>query len=403
VCNENWRADTAKYDLDRDAECKPPFLAWALLWGLGIVVPTVSIFVDIFWKSPFHILGRDFSNLYVAGRLAIEGRTYCIFDVWCFRGAMINHIGLVAQQNYSYPPHALLIAVPFATLPYYASLLTWTVLGSAFFMWAASLYLPRGIKPWMAIATPAALINIWNGHYGFLFGGLWLLSFRLIKSRPERSGILAGLMTFKPHLGLFIAILMASRLRAFLAAVGTTAAVVALSALIFGPSSWFEFLTTTFDQQVNILNRGSNEFYFMMMPSAYVTYGRTFGLLAQAIYALAAIMLLIKYRKLDPFCAATATFVVMPYAFNYDMTVACLGIAVLLYLEWGTLSWPARITLSLAFLVPELTYVGKVVPLLIPPILLIALWLQLTRSGSGCVHEHSSRDRAPPPMLIASV
>jgi hypothetical protein len=356
---------------------KPPFLYWALLWGLGSVVGLMSIGVDILRPQSSHAIGRDFANLYTAGRLVLEGRTYCAFDVDCFRLALMRHADIVSMQNYSYPPHALFIATPFSIFPYYLSLALWTVLGAAFFIWVARRWLPEGLFPILAALTPAGVINIWNGHYGFLYGGLWLLSFQFIGQRPVRSGIAAGLLTFKPHLGLFIGVLMLTKRRALVAAITTTFLLIAASALVFGWSTWDGFLAGTLGEQVDILTRTTGDFYFRMMPSAYVVFGTRYGVIAQCIFALAAMMLLVRARRLDAFGAATATFLVVPYVFNYDMTVACLGYGILLYRSWSQLSVVERAALSLAFLVPEITYLGYVVPMVIPPVLLSALYVQL--------------------------
>src|SRR5690242_68550 len=95
---------------------------------------------------------------------------------------------------------------PFALMPYYLALAVWTVAGMAFFIWCARLFLPKGFPPLIAALTPAATINIWAGHYGFLFGGLWLLCFYFLDQKPKLAGMFAGLLTFKPHLGLMIAV-----------------------------------------------------------------------------------------------------------------------------------------------------------------------------------------------------
>lgn len=351
---------------------RPPFVLWWTLWGLGAAVAAISLAIDLFLPRPDHVLGRDFSNLYAAGRLVLGGEAACAFDVECFRSALSSTFGIESVQNYSYPPHALFLAAPFALLPYHAALLAWTVAGAAFFIWAAKPYMAEGFPPVLAVLTPAATLNIWNGHYGFVVGGLWLLAFQWIRERPASSGAAAGLLTIKPHMGLFVAVLMLTKWRAFAAAVLVTLALVALSAIAFGASTWQAFLSSTAGTQLDILGRGE-AFYFRMMPSAYVAY-RPYGLLPQVAFALAAVALLVRARSLDPFALATATFLVVPYVFNYDMTVACLGFAQALYCRWGALRPAEKAVLMGAFLAPELTYVANWI---VPPLLLAALYVQL--------------------------
>ncbi|HEX5237043.1 MAG TPA: glycosyltransferase family 87 protein [Sphingomicrobium sp.] len=365
-----------------------PILFWRLLWLLGAIVATVSIAFDILVPSSNHIMGRDFTNLWVAGKLVQAGQIGCIFDPQCFRDGMHGMLGLVTIQNYSYPPTALFVAAPFGMLSYDAALITWTVGGIAFFVWCARPFLPRGFPPLLAALTPAGAINIWAGHYGFLLGGLWLLCFRSLERRPRLSGICAGLLTFKPHLGLMIAASMLRDRRALAAAVLTTIALVLLSAAAFGPLSWREFFSATISQQHAILTSSNDTFYFLMMPSAYVAYGRgILGIALQILFACAALGLLIWARRWDAFSAATATFLFLPYVFNYDMTVACLGFALFLHDRWSSLGWAQRLVVVLAFLAPELTYFAD---FLVPVALSGGLYLQLRE-----INRTSGADDAP--------
>src|SRR5690348_17359648 len=65
----------------------------------------------------------------ISGRLVIEHRPACAFDVSCFRDAMLGELHILTVQNYSYPPSALFVAIPFAVLPYYVALAVWTLCG----------------------------------------------------------------------------------------------------------------------------------------------------------------------------------------------------------------------------------------------------------------------------------
>lgn len=372
---------------------RPPWVYWCCLWGVGSAVALVSIISDLFRHSLSQVVGRDFSNLWVAGKLALSGQIWAVFNPDGFRAALHDYLGMLSMQNYSYPPHALFIAVPFALFPYYVALALWTFLGASFFILASRPFLPKGFPRLLAILTPAATLNIWNGHYGFLFGALWLLCFRNLRVKPSRSGLAAAALTFKPHLGLFIALAVCTKRRALLLAIGGTIGLIVISQLVFG--GWADFLTRTVAEQDHILTNPDQNFYFLMMPSAYVIFGRAWlGIVMQVLIAATAVGLLIKKPTLDPFALSTATFLIVPYCFGYDMTVACVGFAVALYSRWSELHWPARLALSGAFLTPELTYVfGYPVPFL----LLAALAIQLKqaaveREGHVTAPAESARD-----------
>lgn len=374
-----------------------PFVPWAILWLLAGVVAWVAIFGDVTQPDPRHVIGRDFSNLWMAGKLALAGHSACIFDPNCFRVNLVDLLGLTAKQNYSYPPHALFIAIPFAMLPYYSALALWTGAGALFFTACAKPFLPEGFPPYLAAFTTAGWLTIWNGHYAFVLGGLWLLFFLWIERRPSRAGVIAGLLTFKPHMGLMIAATALKRPVAVSIAVATTAGLVIASAMIFGPHRWSDFLVSTTTTQGEILSRTAPELYFLMMPSSYVAFGRgPAAVAAQMISAIAAIALLWRSRAWDAFSAATATFLIVPYVFNYDMTVACLGYAICLHQQWQRLRWFERAGFFFAFLSPELTFF---VPQLVPLSLLYALKLQLQLGGES--FESRSRQSAMEPVAVA--
>jgi len=78
------------------------------------------------------------------------------------------------------------------------------------------------------------------------------------------------------------------------------------------------------------------------------------------------------------FISATATFLILPYAFNYDMTVVSLGFALMLFRHWEGLPAWQRAALIGGYLSPQITFLIRVfeVPLA-PAVLLIGLYAQL--------------------------
>lgn len=358
---------------------RPSILYWTLLWASGVVFVLLAALHDFLSPADLTPPGRDFANLYAAGKLMLSGEASQAFHVESFRLAILRATDTLTVQNYSYPPHALFIAAPFALLPYPAAFLAWSIAGALFFYWAAKPSV--SFAPWLAVLTPAAMLNFWTGHYGFLLGGLWLLYFRFLSSRPVLAGFVASALTFKPHMGLFVGLSALSSPKALVSAIAGTVALFALSAWAFGMDCWALFFSNTFATQVAILAGQSADFYFHLMPSAYVAFGRNaVSVVLHLTFAAAAICILIRYRRIDPFVLATATFIVIPYVFAYDMTVACLGFAVMLWRQWPALSQPHRLILSAALVSPILTIV--LAPL-VPPILLAALYVQ-TR---GAPHE----------------
>jgi hypothetical protein len=78
-------------------------------------------------------------------------------------------------------------------------------------------------------------------------------------------------------------------------------------------------------------------------------------------------------RNFNIFTAATATFLISPYGFHYDMSAACLGFVVLIYSHWGDMPHWHKLVASLAFLSPVIVGFGT---WWVPPILLLGLFVE---------------------------
>lgn len=343
-----------------------PFVAG--LWILGSLVTLWMVWRG--WGQNQLSIDKDYANLWVAGRLALDGNFAAIFNVEAFRQASVPLLGERIPGNYSYPPHALFLATPFALLPYEASLVAWTLAGMAFFMWAAREHCHKVMPLFLAVLTPAALDNIRFGHYGFFVGGLFLLAF---SSRSRTAGLAAAALTIKPHMGLLVAVQMLLKRRALLIAVAATAGLVIASLVAFGVSSWSAFLTETFAYQTGLITPAKRGALVHMMPTPLVGY----GLAGHLVFGSAAVLLVA--RNFNVFTAATATFLILPYAFHYDMTVANLGFAILIYTRWDEMALAEKLVACLGFLAPEFTSFGT---WFVPPILLAGLYVQ-TRQLEG--------------------
>jgi len=286
--------------------------------------------------------GRDFANLWSAGRLWIEGKTAILYDVEAYQAWQRIALGPgIDNHNYSYPPISLFYAPAFGALPYLAALAAFLSLSVAAFWWAAREWLARfGLSPWWALALPSALLCLWAGHYGLIVAALWCLAWARLERQPYLAGIAAGLMLIKPHLAILMPLMLARRgaWRAFGAAAATVASLGGLSVVTFGPGLWRTYLSSTSGLQLALVAEPDTMFGLMMptWATTLVAWGLPVdGALAlQAVVALAATGALLWKLPADPIRAgalgAVATFLVLPYGFNYDMPA--VGLAALLFL-----------------------------------------------------------------------
>jgi len=376
-------------ELQRVGPGRIPWVIWVLLFAINAVPWLTFSFADMLSLGPGFVSragmlwGRDFSNQWFGGTFALQGMN--VYDHSAYQAA-IGKYGATAFQNYSYPPHTLLLGAVFSLFPYPLALLLWAIVGSILFYRAAKPFVP--FSPWLVLLVPA-VARIPYGQFGLLASALYLYSMR-------GSGIAAGFLTMKPHLGFLLAAAMVvkRRYRQIVVAVGVTCILLLLAEGLFGLGS--AFLDEGLQTQTRVLRNTLDAPYFNVMPSAYVALRHTgLGWAGQAAVAAAALFILWQLRSADlkdlAFPVATATFIVLPYGFAYDMAVVSVGFAAILYAQWKDLSWVERIVALLAFSVPNLIFI-HVVPL----ILLAGLWLQLAVwRREGPVADGTSAENSP--------
>jgi len=335
----------------------------AALWFIGASVPLAGLL------TPIAIGDRDFANYWLAGsgfRAGVD-----IYDpaaLRAFSDASLNAF----LPNFTYPPPLLFLLVPLSFLPPYAAYLFWVIATGALFYIAARQHIPDGFPAVLVLLTPAALININFGQTSFLVGALWLFAF-------NGSGMSAAFLTIKPHMGFLVAFRILIDARAVVVGAITVLAMVLLSALVFG--GWAQFLAHAFRFQGEMMVSSPHPFWYRQMVAPSTGY----GMLGWVLFAAAAAYLL--WRAYNVFTAATATLLMSPYALHYDMTVACLGFAVLLHSQWDRMTFYQRSIIALGFLVPVTVRFGT---WFAPPVLLLALKEQVELNARD-VLAHSRR------------
>ncbi|MGZ8281669.1 MAG: glycosyltransferase family 87 protein [Allosphingosinicella sp.] len=365
---------------------------WQILWILTAIVGLTLFARDLF---NLHgglsiggetLWGRDFVNVYSSGALVLQGRLDILYDVAAYRAFQLDTFaGALDNHNYSYPPVTLLYTWLFALLPYPVALAGWLAGTAALFARAAKPYLTGvGLPAWLAIAAPASVINLWAGHYGFLIGALWLFAWSNLNRRPALAGVLIGLMVVKPHLALLAPIVLLWRREwlAFAAATATTIALVGLSGVLFGFDLWMTYLTETTRFQAAMVD-DVGAFFLTMMPTltpalAIAGLPLAAATVLQAMCGLTAIAALLAWlpRKAEEaaMATATATMLVLPYAFAYDMTVVGLAGLILFRRALGQRpGWFAIVAGAAAFAPMAVIYLNAAALPLVPLLLAFQL------------------------------
>lgn len=309
--------------------------------------------------------GRDFINVWTGGNLLLADRPDVIYDLAAYPEYQRGLFGDIDPHYYSYPPITFPLATLFAALPYPFALALWLGGTGALFVVAARPWWPdRAGWPVLALLTPAALVNIWAGHYGFLVGALFLFGWRRIDDRPILAGVFFGLMLIKPHLAVLVPLVLILRgdWRVIASGAITVVALIGLTLLLYGADPWAEYLTRTSAMQASLID-AQGMFFRLMTPSlaaSAIMLGASWpvALGLQAVLATGGIgMVVIATLRRVPLdrialLAASCTFLVLPYSFNYDMTVVMIGaLALMIRID---LSEGERKLAMLGFVAPQL-------------------------------------------------
>jgi len=288
-------------------------------------------------------VGRDFLNTWMGGRSAFSGGPANWFDSDVYMAAILKVTGIpdLAPMYWSYPPHLMLFIWPFGLLGFLPSYMVWCAVGLALYVWAA---VAGGVdrRCWMFLAVaPAVTVNVFLGQNGFLTAALLIGGLANLDRRPIIAGILFGILTIKPQLGLLLPVLLVlgGHWRVISSAIATTALLVAATAIWFGPDIWIQYLHKVAPQQHDLLNV-AGVMGWPIVASAFVN-ARLVGLpdnhawMVQGVVSACAFGAVVWtfWRKRDPVLSqalyVTATFLFSPWILNYDMVVFGWTVALL--------------------------------------------------------------------------
>jgi arabinofuranan 3-O-arabinosyltransferase len=136
-------------------------------------------------------------------------------------------------------------------MPYFTAFGAWVV--ATLFLYGTAVYtiIPRRAAVIAALSPFFVAVNADFGHNGFVTAALVGFSLAFLERRPWLSGILLGLLSYKPHIGvLFPFALLASRnWRALASAAIATVILGVGAAFAFGSEGWVSFLHTLLDRR----------------------------------------------------------------------------------------------------------------------------------------------------------
>lgn len=233
-------------------------LAWLVAAAYGLIVAWSHIdgyraaqrgappfYIDYTWTYAAALLLRDIPAEYAYLPRAMTEAGRAAAHV-IYAGISEEQAQRVGFAPFMYPPTFMLLVAPLGYLPYLLSWFLWLGVTALPYLTLMRRLLPGPLAWPLALAAPPVYFNLMYGQSGFLSAGLIGLGLSLLRSRPVWAGVLIGLASVKPNLGVLIplALIAGGHWRACAAATLSVAATIAASLLAFGDEPWFAFIGT---------------------------------------------------------------------------------------------------------------------------------------------------------------
>ena len=346
------------------------------------------------WRHS-ELLAQDWIVYYAAISAALAGKVSLIFDAASFTRYQYETLtpwfsAAPVLHPWLYPPHYLLLLVPFGLLPFapaYAAFVLITAVAAL----AALARWPRGL---MLFFFPASCVTALTGQNAFLSTALLIGGFRLLDKQPVLGAIALGALSYKPQLWLMVPVALAAR-RAwrplFLACV-TASVLVLASVTFFGLDAWRLWLDETVRAQDPAYNAWFKD-TFLRGYSIYVA-AALLGAderIAWAVQLAAIILAAVLVWRAGPGLSAdrrialllVATIVATPHLQFYDM--ALLAAAAILLFDAAGIGLAELMLFALIWALPLLRPsflpIGRIaVPIALLSFLAYASWACRTNS-----------------------
>lgn len=345
------------------------------------------------------VVGRDFLNFWMYGRAAVLPEPGRWYDAAVYQRELAALIGPgYPGQNWSYPPTIMLIAAPFGRLGYLPALLVWTLAGFAIFLAVTTQHIANRRALLALMVSPATVFCLISGQSSLITAAMLIGIFAILDRRPLVAGVLIGLLTLKPQLGLLfpVVLIAAGRWRVFAAASVTALMLAAAATALYGTQAWIDFVTQGLPTQNLVLNDpegiGTPYYPTVFMNLRGIGLPYAIAMAVQVCFAAAAVAAIAwafsRRADADPrlmfalFAACSISAV--PYFLAYDTVALCY--AALALLAGGLLNargaWHARFVYWLPLLQIGLGTLHIPGPALIAPAFALYIVLQLKQAGA---------------------
>jgi multidrug transporter EmrE-like cation transporter len=349
------------------------------------------------------VVGSDFPFFWVASHIASLHDLQLAYtgELFSLEAARERWGDTIQGKYWAYPPHFILFLRPLSGLSYGAAFAVWNALSLALFALAVWATFGRSWRPvgFTALA-PAALFCLLLGQTGLMMSALLVGGIGWLWRRPVLAGVLLGLLTFKPPLGLLVpfALVAGGHWRAILSASLTAGVLILVSLAIYGLEGWTTYLANLPGRQVN-LQEAFGGIIVNLSPTILMAArllglegAIQYGLQALAVAGVLACVMWAFRGGRDPgLCCALlfiGTVLASPFSLSYDMNMVTLAVWLLLQdmLRTGAKTGERAIA-ALTWSLPLVIYALNEAHIPIGPLVLasvfILVMMRLARGESG--------------------
>jgi hypothetical protein len=287
----------------------------------------------------------DFDAFYIAAQQVWHGQVDLVYRFETLMRLQAEAAqGATGFMPWTYPPQFDLLVAPLALLPTGIAYLVFIVATLAAYLLTLRAIAGTNFAHVLVVLFPALAITIGGGQNGFLTGALVGMVCLNVERRQLVAGLALGAMVIKPHLAIAVGVYMLATRR--WVALATAAAVVLTSSLVctlvFGWHIWIAWLGAI-GESANFLEQGI--YPLLRMISTYAALSRagvppTLAFWAQAAVASLALCAVVlaawlgAAREMSPRFAlgitAMVSVMISPYAYDYDLPMVGIGLALLL-------------------------------------------------------------------------
>jgi arabinofuranan 3-O-arabinosyltransferase len=290
-----------------------------------------------------HGVATDFVNVWAAGGLVLEGHPAAVYD-WTIHKAAEDAAlgrGFDGYLPWFYPPPFLFVASLLALMPYLTAFAVWMLVTFPAYALTIRAIIGHRLGVLLAFVFPAVTSNAMVGQNGFVTAALLGSSLLAMERRPILSGVLLGLLAYKPHFGLLFPLVLAvsGRWRTFFAAAATVAVMAVVSWFAFGTATCEAFVRSLPLASQAALRDGYGDFSKMHSALGLVRAlggGDTLAFVLQTtLTGVSAIVVCMMWRRKVAFdmqaaALATAALLATPYLYVYDLVVLAIPMAFLI-------------------------------------------------------------------------